>query len=40
VDVDLKNDYNRMELEEIVQVNQFNSPLPLWFLPCDTLKLL
>jgi hypothetical protein len=26
VDVDLKNDYNRMELEEIVQVNWFNSP--------------
>jgi hypothetical protein len=39
VDVDLKNDYNRMELEEIVQVNQFNSPHPLWFLLCDTLKL-
>jgi hypothetical protein len=29
VDVDLKNDYNRMELEEIVQVHQFNSPHPL-----------
>jgi hypothetical protein len=29
VDVDLKNDYNRMELEEIVQVNHFNSPHPL-----------